>query len=586
MNTFFSRVLHLAGALVTTVVLADTPPSVTPPKPSAWSDKPVTLQMRPVLAGGKFSAIDFSYTFVAPLSQTSAILALPNEWGGERELYRAWRDLRVEGAEIADGETIWQRKLSFKPSATVTLRYRIVAEGVEARKQHGNDYRPKIEASYFQLLGNAVVPQINGMWLGSPARFVLGGMPHGASFASDLEHGAMGRKMKVADLIESVLVGGDFRVLDAGGGARLAIRGKWPRSDDVWSAQFSRIAKSQRDFWGTGNEPFLVTILDLPDRGVGSISTGGTGRSDAFAFFSTTNASPERLDQTMAHEMMHTWVPRRIGFLPSKNEPLMYWLSEGFTDWTSWHTNVSSGLWQAEDFARAFNESLKAYETSPVRNAPNQAILDGFWRDPAVQSLPYQRGMLLATYWDQQVRLASSGKLSFVDVLREMIRQADANPNVLDQTIVYLRNAMKKIANIDISDDLARYVDGGETAPLAENVFAPCGTLVTIKRKVFHRGFDIDATLKANEVITGVITDGPAHAAGLRDGMKLVGRSGGEIGNSRVEIAYDVMDGDIKKTLRWMPEGKTLETIRELVLKKSFSNAERQACEQRLGRKN
>jgi predicted metalloprotease with PDZ domain len=552
--------------------------------------------MKPVLADGQFRAIDFMYTFVAPQDRSSVVVALPNEWGGERELFRAWHALRVEGAgaHLEAGSEEWQRKLTFTPGAEVRLSYRIIDEGSGARKQRGNDFRAKIAPSYFQLLGNAVVPQISGMPLDGAARFTLDALPTGMRFASDLEHGAMGRNMTVADLIDSVMVGGDFRVIEAGErapGVRLAIRGNWPRSDAEWRAQFSRIALAQRDFWGSGSEPYLVTILDLPDMGLGSVSTGGTGRSDAFAFFSTTNAPAERLDQTMAHEMMHTWVPRRIGRLPLKDEQLQYWLSEGFTDWASWRANMLGGLWRAEDFARAFNESLKAYESSPARTAANRAILEGFWRDANLKSLPYQRGMLIATYWDAVVRRRTQGARGFDDVLREMKRLADRDGALrVDRDLALtggaldnLRTAMHAIAKHDIRDDLARFIDAGEPVPLAETVFAPCGTLATITRKTFHRGFDVEATLRANNVIQGVHVDGPAFAAGMRDGMKLIGRSAGVVGDSREQIAYDVMDGESKRTLRYLPEGVGEESVREFVLRKRFSDAERAACDVRLG---
>lgn len=586
-SLFAGCAASLLTVLMLTMVMASAQ-SQQPPQPSAWPMESVTLQVKPVIENGSFRAIDFSYSFVAPKEPREFILALPNEWGGERELYLAWHDLAVEGGVLSESGTVWQRRLATTPGARVTLRYRIRDEGPGSRKSRGNDYRPRIAATWFQLIGNAVVPQVSGMPLTHPARFELIA-PTGMAFASDLEHGAMGRRMNVGDLIESVMVGGDFRVFDVGSGARLAIRGTWSRPDAEWRARFLSIAKSQREFWGTGNEPFLVTVLDLPDMGPGSVSTGGTGRSDAFAFFSTTNAPPERLDQTMSHEMMHTWVPRRIGRLPraeSQNkgsEALAYWLSEGFTDWASWHTNMAGGLWRVEDFASAFNESFKAYESSPVRTAPNAAIAEGFWRDPDLQKLPYQRGMLLATWWDHRVRVATKGERSFVHVLREMQRLADANPNGFGMAVEYLRTAMKTIASIDIAPDLARYVDAGEPVPLAADTFGACGTLGNIVRKVFHRGFDVEATMKANNIIAGVVVDGPAYAAGLRNGMKLVGRSGGVIGDSRVEIVYDVMDGESKKTLRWLPEGKSWESMREFALMPSFTAAARKACEARLG---
>jgi hypothetical protein len=45
-----------------------------------------------------------------------------------------------------------------------------------------------------------------------------------------------------------------------------------------------------------------------------------------------------------------------------------------------------------------------------------------------------------------------------------------------------------------------------------------------------------------------------------------------------------VMDGEIKKTLRWLPEGKEMEAVATFMLNKNFSADERAACEKRLGR--
>jgi hypothetical protein len=194
---------------------------------SAWPDTPVTLRATPIFQSDRLAAFDFAYSFVAPADNQPLLLALPNEWGGEVALYQAWHEIRVEGAVMSTGAADWQRLLKATPGAQVTLRYRIRDEGTSVRKMRGNDYRPRIADTWFQFLGNAVVPQVTGMPLSTPARFVMEGAPAGFRFASDLEHGAMGRRMNVGDLIESVLVGGDFRVLDAGNGARLAVRGNW-----------------------------------------------------------------------------------------------------------------------------------------------------------------------------------------------------------------------------------------------------------------------------------------------------------------------------------------------------------------------
>ncbi|MGL4573808.1 MAG: hypothetical protein ACRCV9_03365 [Burkholderiaceae bacterium] len=543
---------------------------------------PVELRVQPVVKDGTFSALDVALRFNGAASGSTRV-HLPNEWGGERELYKSVRDLRAQGATIAPGDAPHVRVLTHAPNARITLRYRVVddAQGPPDTNK-GNDYRPKIAARYFHVLGNALVAQPLSIDGKSLARFELRGMPAWAKAASDLDHQHTGRVLTFDDLTESVLVGGDFRVIDAGGGKRMAIRGQWQQSDAQWRSAFMQIAQSQRAYWGSKGEPYLVTVLPIAMQGPGSISIGGTGRSDAFAFFATPNAGLDRIVQVMAHEMMHTWVPRRIGGLPEQNEQLQYWLSEGFTDWASWRVLVRSGIWSPKDFAQAFNEALQDYENSPVKAAPNAMVLEKFWTDPHVQKLPYRRGMLAAIYWDHKLQIATQGKQRFDDVLLAMQRMAEPRQARLSPYAPDLfKQAMREVAGIDISNDLAEYIERGVPVPLSADTFAPCGTLNTVERAVFHRGFDIESTVANNNTVTGVVADGPAYQAGLRDGMKLIGRKGGKIGDSTQEIGYEVKDGDAVRLLKWMPQGKERERVRQFEITRTAQSDP--ACVKRLG---
>ncbi len=550
-----------------------------------WSAQPVALIAKPVLEGSRVVAMDFRFEFDAPL-QPELMLRLPNAWGGETQLYQHWRDLRASGARILPGEAPHLRKLVLEPGAKVVLSYRVVSRELQdasARSPSlGNDYRPEFAATYFHLLGNAVVPHIEGMWGGSPARFELQGMPQAMAFASDLEHQSMGRKLTVLDLSESVMVGGDFRVLDAGQGARIAIRGKWPRADEEWRSQFSRIAAAQRAYWRSAPEAFLVTITELPISGPGNSSVGGTGRSDAFAFFATPNANPATLDRVMAHEMMHTWIPRRIGNLPIKQQELSYWLSEGFTDWASWRSMVAAGLWTAQDFAAKLNEDMQEHDMMAVRSASMAEIADGFWRNPDMAKMPYRRGMLFALWLDERLLAATAGKTGLDDVLRHMSQIAPPDAAERGGARAVLVQAVRELAALDITAELASHIDAGKPLALAPNTLAECGDLSEIQRPVFHRGFDVDATMKAGNVIQGLVRGSPAERAGLKNGMKILRRTAGKMGDARVDIAYELQDGNAVKTLRWLPAGEGVETFREFRLKDVSDAAAQSACLKRL----
>ena len=79
-------------------------------------------------------------------------------------------------------------------------------------------------------------------------------------------------------------------------------------------------------------------------------------------------------------------------------------------------------------------------------------------------------------------------------------------------------------------------------------------------------------------MFTGVDPSGPAYAAGMRDGMKRLGREGGKDGDSRVDIAYRVGDASGERWIRYRPEGKTKIALQELAVKPGVDAAAEAAC--------
>ena len=134
----------------------------------------------------------------------------------------------------------------------------------------------------------------------------------------------------------------------------------------------------------------------------------------------------------------------------------------------------------------------------------------------------------------------------------------------------------------DVREDIARYAERGEAILLPEDTFAPCGPVTTRDVPNFHRGFDIAATQANHNIITGVIRTGPAYAAGMRDGMVLVRRDAGEIGDAEQEIAYVVRDGETERTLRYMPVGQGTHTLQKLEIDPALAGDRLAQCRRAL----
>lgn len=550
----------------------------------AVDSQPMLLTLIPVTGkSGKFAAIDIAMTFKGD-SDGETQVKMPDSWGGAETLYRHITKVSVKGGTLKVSGNAAERVIFHKPGARVTLSYRVVPARQHARLGEGeqvNDYRPIIAPDYFQLIGNAIIANPSHIALEQPAIVKIGKMPSGATFASDLQHGNFAKPLTFNDLIESVSVGGDFRIIDAGGGLRLAMRGQFrERTHDQWVNAFTRIAAAQRSYWGAADSPFLVTVLPYEAPSEGYVSVGGTGRADAFAIFATTNASTDTLDLVLAHEMMHTWVPGAIGGLNSGDNPEPYWLSEGFTDFLTWRVLVRAGIWTPERFAAQMTAALAEYDKLSIRTMPNAQSAQKFWKDREAQRLPYLRGMLFATWADAELLRKSGGRTDFDDVMMEMLRQSKRGGG--EDVVALFPKAMKE-AGVATDTILAKAIERGEPIAFPPDLFAPCGTMEVIDRATFDRGFDVAATAAAGNVVSGTRVGSPAWKAGLRDGMKLLGRESGQLGNSQVELAYAVEDKGVRKTLRWMPEGTTRETIRRFAIADKLSGNARTACIKRLG---
>ena len=509
----------------------------------------VEYELTPMLTDQALGAVLIDLHFTGEVDGETR-LELPGSWGGQEQLWLDLEDLRVvSGAEMAAGDGPAVRNLKHAPQSRIHVRYRVVQnwKAGPPSATDGNPYRPIIQPNYFHLIGNAafVVPEIEQ---GVSAQIRVKDLPQGWRFASDLEHAGL----TLGQVKASVSVAGDYRILrDEASGMRVAIRGEWTFGDAEFLASVARISQGHRRFWNDADAPFLVTVTWLTTPEPGWTSIGGTGLDDAFAFFATPNGEMKMISRLLAHEGLHTWIPLKIGGMPQTDEAADYWLSEGFTDFYAARLLVKDGAWGPQEFAADLNETLAAYANSPAREFPNARVIRDFWKDQSIQKLPYQRGRLLAAIWD--ARLRESGKHDFDDVVHAMRERATAGSEL---KAVGLFREVAEALHLDLGDDLRQHIESGKPIVLPREVFAPCGEIVTRQVPNFHRGFDIEATSANGNVISGTDPDSPAYAAGIRDGMKLIKRASGEIGNAEMEIDYLVKDGDEERNIRYLPRAK------------------------------
>lgn len=548
---------------------------LTAAKPPA--QKPIAYKMTPVLQPDGSRALDVEMRFRGD-SDGETDLFLPSVWAGSSELWRYATKLRIGGAKSFAG-SYDHPVIRHRPGARLKIRYRIVSAYTE---DPGFDYekaRPMVRPDWFFVHGETVFARSGGD--ARPARFKWGRLPKGWTVASDLDH-LNGKPTTLANLINTVVIGGahlqvvrrDLR----GAPLRVAVLGDWNFTPDQLADTVAPIIAAEDAFWGDASTPFLVAMAPLGELPSG-LSYTGTGRADAFSIASTSAFELRQAVRFLAHEYMHSWVPIALGSMPEEEEARDYWFSEGFNDYLAAKVLLRARLWSLAEWAADKNETLLRYGTSPAKTIKAADIAARFWTDQAVQQVSYDRGHLLAAKLDAEIAARSGGKESLESVLRVQ-RQAAENSSEL--ATVLFRKVLKEQTGIDIDSDLERYARRGEPLLLPADLFGDCARLVAVRRKEFHRGYDAAATREAGGIVTGVVPDGPAYAAGLRDGMRLIRREAGKVSDSTVEMAYLVSDGTGEKVIRFLPEGKAEFDVQHLEVTATGPEQE-ERCRARLG---
>ena len=119
-----------------------------------------------------------------------------------------------------------------------------------------------------------------------------------------------------------------------------------------------------------------------------------------------------------------------------------------------------------------------------------------------------------------------------------------------------LIESVKEIANIDVSSLITDVAINGQAIGLPTQAWGQCLSVAEAMRPIFDVGFDWTKTRIADGIVTGVALNGPAYRAGLRDGMRIKGRTAGTLGDPAIAVTYEVETESGKvEALTWMPAG-------------------------------
>ncbi len=541
------------------------------------SPAPIIYEVSPELRDGRLQALEVTLRLRAS-PEGEARLNLPNGEAGATELWRNLRDFEVQGATSVTAPTPAQRVIKAAPGAPLTVRYRVVsAFDHDPLVSELETYSPLIRPTRFWVYGEALF--VTPKDASGSAVFRWTRAPAGFGFASDLEHAA-GRPMPIADLTESVLVGGsDLAVVRrdlAGAPLRVAVLGHFDFPTDAFVDMAAKTIATERGFWAVREGPFMVALAPLVAV-PGRTSTRGEGRGDAFAIQGGADTPLSFLKSTLAHEYFHTWNPARLGGMHDGDaERADYWFSEGFTDFYARRLALRSGVFNLDEFVADWNATLSAYAASPLRTAPNARVVTDFWKNYDAQKLPYQRGALLAAAWDQALRARSGGRIGMDDVVKAMrVRAIKLGPRSPKSPQLFIDTVQG--FGIDVRDDVARIVEMGGPVLLPADAFGGCLTVTTKQVASFESGYEA-GDRNGQRVFTKVKPSSAAYSAGLREGMIYVRRESGQPGDSEQPFRLRVKDGEVERLIEFLPAGEGTVTLQRVQAPKGLDAAAHEAC--------
>ncbi len=523
-------------------------------------------------------ALEVRYRTVAQASSDGVTnFWIDDRWGGVEDAATLVLDPRFLGADGRALETEHPKPNEWvvrsKPDERVAATWRLAPNGYRADSDYRVHYHPILDATpgaeLYHVIGHLafVVPKIDDETTRRIAVRWKGFAEAGWKVASSLGNDPRGFE-GVATLEETVhavyLAGPALRVLTKDVRKKpvtVAIAGReWTFSDAEFEGAVDSIVDTERAFFSDDDFPtFLVTVIPVGKPDPHSRSLGGTGLTRSFACFLQPDTKLGLdgnqgfgVPHLLAHEMFHHW----NGGLASTEAPeeLVYWFSEGFTDFFARRILHRAGIGGTDELARSLNSALKDYYLSPVRDEPGERIRQDFWKDRDVGKLPYLRGDLVAVMLDREIRKLTNGARSVDDFMREVVEAGRHGEKLGNESL------MKRIAawtSPEFAETIRSIVLDGRTIALDAETFEPCLALATEKIGRFDLGFDLEASRAAKEV-KSVRAGSAAERAGLKEGQKLKTLSI-NWGDPTRQVEIGVQDGDEERTISWLPQGDPID---------------------------
>ncbi len=426
---------------------------------------------------------------------------IPGAPGGETtlEVDEQWGGVRAGGADIADlaatdasGTPLvvarpapYRFVITHAPGAVIHVVYGFAANNYQAQTDPGEYRRPIVNAHLLRFVGHLVLltPTCIDDSVSCTVHLGWDGFDDaGWRVVSSWGVGTEDRTLAVSlyDLADALYVAGDLHLMTRdihGYPLTISVAGDaCSFTPEAFADVCERIVTTERGFFNDyAHDFYWISLVPTGPREQESSNIHGTGLNHCFSLSVSPTArlvsregSTDALVSVIAHEMFHDW--NGILIRQADPEELVYWFSEGFTDFYARRLCYRGGLIDAKQYAASVRETLDRYATSPVRDEPNTRIREDFWNDHDVQRLPYYRGDIVAMILDDAIRRKSGGAQSLDDVMRLLADRGRSGTRFSTDDLFETFAGFADDATLRVLRNLVE--EGG--LPDLRGLFAPC----------------------------------------------------------------------------------------------------------------
>lgn len=504
-------------------------------------------------------------------------IILPHEWAWQDNYEKGIKNFRLlsPAAQLKLSDNGIDYEVSRPGGQIITIQYEVKPYW-DGPINHEVYYRPIIKPGYFHFIGHGVFAYPD--WDQSVRRKIRlewKGIPDDWQTANSFGVNKKEQSLNafIDELCHSVYLGGDFLLQEAdiaGFPVYIALRGDWKFPHDELLVLAKKTVSAVRGFWNDYDFPyFLISMIPIDNIN----SKGGTGLTNSIALFVSNDL--ETLDELkflLAHELFHTWNGRKI----QREEPeeLIYWFSEGFTDYYTRLILLRNGLITLEEFISSYNQTLMNYFCSPAINATNQEILNQTHENRFIERMPYLRGDILAFRWNTMIKKTSNHSLD--DLMFDLFHGAQTSG--MKVSMNNLAILMRKHIPGGVEKEMERYLARGETLVPGADDLGPGAVLTEVVIDIFDLGFTYDESDNPKKwLVTKVAENSPVWKAGLRMGHTITGRSI-HWGQTDKPVVLEFIDDQGKKSrIEYLPRGEKKFVPQYKMNEETFSK-KRAAC--------